>query len=186
MKLALISPPATSSFAPTMAMVALRSFLQEQGITVHPIDANIGAVHYTLNPERHAAYVEPLRKALQKGLARKVQQRIAGWRVIGGQAEAPPMDEARLEAVQRELSRLWTPEGFAPRKEDFDDQLAAINDALILASLRMFPEVLTIWGQADAGGLIGSHQHNPYLHYFRDELIPHLTRISWMSFPVHV
>ncbi|MHC4985122.1 MAG: B12-binding domain-containing radical SAM protein [Planctomycetota bacterium] len=178
MKLALISPPATSSFAPTMALVALRSYLESHGVSVTPIDANIGAVHYTLQPERHASYVEPYRRMLQKGLPSEAKQQLTRWRMIDAGDEPPALDEARFEAVQEHLRTIWTPEGFSTRKADFDSQLAAINDALILASLSMYPEWLTIWGEHSPIGLVRTHERNPFLHYFRDELIPQLKELA--------
>ena len=174
MDVAVVAAPAASAFAPPMSILALRSYLQARGITATPIDANIGAMHWTVEPGRFWSYVEPILPALRKGLPRQVTEHVRADRVVAEGHDPGPLDEARAEAVRDALETIWTPEGFAVTKEEFLTQLSVLDDALILASLRMFPNHLNVWNDYRSVVSGKGQQHSPYLHYCRDVLVPQL------------
>ena len=178
MKLALVSPPTTTPFAPSMALLALRSYLQSKGVTVVPIDGNIDAIHYALEPTRCRQYIEPILPALAKGLPEKILRGLAPKRVVDPGNPEPPLDHARAISVLAQLETIRTAEGFTFTREHFTSELAVVNDALILASLRMFPHPLTVWGLTPEMSPRYRPEHNPYLGYCRDELIPSLQAMA--------
>ncbi|MHC4985288.1 MAG: B12-binding domain-containing radical SAM protein [Planctomycetota bacterium] len=178
MDVAVVATPAASAFAPPMSILALRSYLQANGIAATPIDANIGAIHWTVEPTRFWSYVEPILPALRKGLPRQVADRVRADRVVAEGHAPGPLDEARAEEVRDALESIRTPDGFAVTKEDFLTQLSVLDDALILSSLRMFPNHLNVWNDYD-GVISGKgQQHSPYLHYCRDVLVPQLIELA--------
>ena len=178
MDVAVVATPAASAFAPPMSILALRSYLQAHDIAATPVDGNIGAIHWTVEPSRFWSYVEPILPALRKGLPRQMAERVQGDRVVAEGHAPGPLDEARAEKVRDALESIWTPDGFAVTKEDFLTQLSVLDDALILSSLRMFPNHLNIWNDYE-GAISGKgQQHSPYLHYCRDVLVPQLIDLA--------
>jgi len=161
-----------------MALVALRSYLQGKGVSVVPIDANIDAMHYVLNPERCRQFAGPALSAVAKGLSDDVRRGLAPGRIINADDEVSPLDEARARGVLGRLEDLRTDEGFTLSREHFASELAVVNDALNLASFRMYPHTLTVWGKNPGVTLWNSREHNPYLAYYRDELLPKLEDLS--------
>jgi len=161
-----------------MSLLALRSYLQAKGISVVPIDANIDAIHYVLEPARCRGYIEPALPALRAGMPEDVARKIEPDRVVDPEEPLPPLDEARAQAVLAELEGLWKEDGFALTREGFTSELAVLNDALILSSLRMHPDHLTVWGLNPGLPLWRTRQRNPYLDFFRDALIPRLIELS--------
>ena len=178
MNVVLISPPAATPFAPSMGSIALRSYLQLHGVSVVPIDANIDAIHHVAQPDRCRKLIEPVLPGLTKGLPGEVQQAILPQRVMTEDEPLPPLDAARAHDVLDQLERIWSPEGFAMTKDGFTKELAIINDALILASLRLFPTPLTVWGRAMGRASGPSAAPHPFLAYFRDELVPRVSALS--------
>ena len=178
MDVALVATPAASAFAPPMSILALRSYLQVNGITATPVEANIDAIHWALEPSRFWSYVEPILPSLRKGLPRQIADHVRPDRVVAEGHDPPPLDEARAEQLRQSLQGLWTEDGFAVTKEDFLTQLSVLNDALILASLRMFPDHLVVWN--DYGSVVPrqGQEYSPYLHYCRDVLVPRLKELS--------
>ena len=178
MNIAIISPPQCSPFTPPLALLALKSYLQAHGVSVTPIDANIDAYHHVLEPERYQQYLAPAIPLLAKGLAEPVQEELLRRRVIDVGDTPPPLDVAHAEAVRRQLEAIWTPEGFSFDRPTYKEQLAAVNDALALMSLRLFPDSLNIWGDNPGISLWKSRSYNPLSHYCRGLLIPQLEQDS--------
>jgi anaerobic magnesium-protoporphyrin IX monomethyl ester cyclase len=174
MNITLISPPSITPFAPPMSLVALRSYLEHHDIGVTPIDASIDAIHYTLNPAKARTFIEPAIPTLRQGLPPHIEQALMPRRTVDPDIPVGPLDEARAMAVLDALQTLWTPDGFALSRENYAADMAVINDGLILASLRMFPHVLTAWGYNPNGRMQSSGQENPFLHYYMEKLIPDL------------
>jgi len=178
MNVMLISPPAATPFAPPMSVVALKSYLQREGISVVPVDANIDAIHYVVQPDRCRELIKPMLPSLAKGLPDSVQQGLRPLRIVDVDQSVPALDADRARTVLDELERMWTSEGFVLTREGFTTELAIVNDALILASLQLLPEPLTVWGSN--GGLVPRQRRplNPFSHYFRDELVPRIASLS--------
>ena len=176
MNIAIVSPPQSSPFTPPLAMLALKSYLQAHDVSVTPVDANIDAYHHVLEPERYQQYVGPAIRMLKRGLPEAVQEKLRRLRIIDPDDTPPPLDVARIEAVRQQLEAIWTPEGFAFDRSAYKEQLLAVNDALALMSIRMFPECLNIWGDNPGMPLWRLRRYNPLSHYCRDELMPRLQR----------
>ena len=178
MNVVLVSPPAATPFAPSMGILALRSFLQEEGIDAFPIDANVEAIHYVVEPNRCGHYIDPIRPGLKRGLPDNIQQGLIAARTTDPDEEPSLLDEARADYVLEQLRALWTEDGFALSKENFTAELSVINDAVILSSLRMFPQNLSIWGINAGGTPKSGMQQNPYYHYIRDVLVGQIEALS--------
>ena len=178
MNVALIAAPAASAFAPPLSIIALRPYLQAHGISATPIDANIDAIHWALQPDRFWSYVEPILPSLKKGLPKQMAQAIHSDRVVGEDHQPPPLNEDRALQVRDALETLWRDDGFAMTKADFLSQLSTLDDALILSSLRMFPHHLKVWN--DYGNVISPNadQYSPYVHYCRDALVPRIAELG--------
>ena len=173
---ALVFPPASSPFSPPMPLIALRAYLEANGVAVTAIDANIDAAHHVLNPQRCRSLVEPYLGGLKGRQLEQLKQAVEIKRRLGWTSPPPALDEARAHEVLDRLETLWTEEGFNLPPESFRTDLATLNDALILASLLMIPNSLTVWGQAP--GPVNRQSHNPYLAYCRDVLAPRLAELS--------
>jgi anaerobic magnesium-protoporphyrin IX monomethyl ester cyclase len=179
MNVALISPPSATPFAPPMSLLALRAYLERDGIDVTPIDANVEAIHYVLKPDRCRAFVEPALPILRQGLPEQVIQGLAPRRVTDERhPELPPFDEARALHVLDRLDGLWAEDGFVLSREGYPEQVSILNDAMLLASLKMFPHCLSLWGLNPGLMLTQSGQENPFLHYCMDSLLPRLTAMA--------
>jgi len=178
MNVVLISPPAATPFAPSMGSIALRSYLQLNDVSVVPIDANIDAIHHVVQPDRCRKLIEPVLVGLTKGLPEDVQQILLPLRVMDEDETVPPLDAERARDVLDQLERIWRTDGFSLTKEGFTKELAVVNDALILASLRLFPTPLTVWGRNVGRLLQQSATQNPVLAYLRDELVPRVNALS--------
>ena len=178
MNVVLISPPSATPFAPPMATVALRSYLQSHGVSAVPIDANIDAIHHVAQPDRCRQLIEPILPGLTKGLPDSIQQALLPHRTMTEDGPLPPLSAERAAHVLDQLQRLWNPDGFALTQEGFTTELAVINDAMILASLRLFPTPLTVWGRAMGRASGPSAVQHPFLAYFRDELVPKVAALS--------
>jgi len=168
----LISLPVASPFTPPMPLLALRSYLQIRGIPVSCIDANAEAMHYVLNPDRCRKYVEPCFGMLERGAAAFGGDAVEQARLLDRGCAPPSLDRQRAEDVLSALERIWTADGYDLSPERYRSDLGAANDALILASARMTPHNLTIWGSQSAP----PHRQstNPYLDYVRDDLVPRI------------
>ncbi len=178
MNVALIAAPAASAFSPPLSIIALRSYLQAHGISATPIDGNIGAIHWVLQPDRFWSYVEPILPSLSKGLPGQMAQAIHGDRIVDEGHQPPPLDAARARQVREALETLWNDQGFAMTKEDFAGQLSILDDGLILSPLRMFPHHLKVWNDYDDVIPPKAQQVSPYIHYCRDALVPQITELD--------
>ncbi len=179
MNVALIAPPTSTPFAPPMSLLALRAYLTQEGIAATAIDANVEAIHYTLNPERCRQFITPALPTLRAGLPPQVAAALAPRRITDERHPAlPPLDEARALHVLERLERLWTPEGFSLSGENYPEQLSILNDGLLLASWRMFPNCLSIWGQNPGQRLTSGGPENPFLHYCLESLLPRLEALE--------
>ncbi|MHC4986548.1 MAG: B12-binding domain-containing radical SAM protein [Planctomycetota bacterium] len=172
---ALVSPPASSPFGPTMALVALKSILHAHDISVAAIDANAEALHAVLNPQRVRQAVEPYLDSIDRAVTGQVRDAIEPRRRIED-LNPPPLDRARAEEVLDRLPGLWQPDRFTFSRNDFKNELMVVNDALILASLRMSPYNLTIWGAS--AGPPHRQANNPFIAYLRDDLAPEILEIA--------
>jgi len=139
-------------------------------MSVFAVDACIEAIHYTLQPARCRSYIEPNMARLAKGLPEQMKQAIEPMRRMDRVMELPPLDAARAEDVLAALETLWTDEGFTLSKDRFQADLAIANDALILASIRMTPSPIAVWGHSMRQ--FDSKVANPYLDYCRQQLVP--------------
>ena len=178
MNVVLVSPPAATPFAPSMGFLALRSYLQTHGFSASLIDANIEAIHYATEPQRCRQFIEPIRPGLRKGLPDKIQQGLVATRATDPDSPPPPLDEARADFVLEQLQTLRTDDGFVLSKENFTAELSVINDAVILSSLRMFPQHLSIWGVNAGASPKSGMQQNPFYQYVRDVLTPQIQELS--------
>ena len=178
MNVVLVSPPAATPFAPSMGFLALRSYLQANGIETSLIDANVEAIHYVVEPQRCRQYIDPIRPGLQKGLPDKIQQGLIATRTTDPDQPPPPLDDARADFVLDQLQTLRTDEGFVLSKENLTSELSIINDAVILSSLRMFPQHLSIWGVNAGASPKSGIQQNPFYHYVNNALAPQIKALS--------
>ncbi len=162
-----------------MSLLALRAYLAREGMAVTAIDANVEAIHYTLNPARCRQFVTPALPMLRAGLPPQVAAALEPRRTTDERNPAlPPLDEARALHVLERLEGLWTPDGFSLSRENYPEQLSILNDGLLLASWRMFPHCLSIWGQNPGLRLTSGGPENPFLHYCLESLLPRLEAIN--------
>jgi anaerobic magnesium-protoporphyrin IX monomethyl ester cyclase len=178
MNVVLVSPPAATPFAPSMGFLALRSYLQANGIETSLIDANVEAIHYAVEPERCRQYIAPIRPGLRKRLPDQIQQGLIATRATDPDQPPPPLDEARADFVLDQLQSIRTDDGFVLSKENFTSELSVINDAVILSSLRMYPQHLSIWGVNGGAVPKSGLQQNPFYHYTREVLVPQIKALS--------
>jgi radical SAM superfamily enzyme YgiQ (UPF0313 family) len=153
-----------------MSLLALKSYLQTAGMSVVAVDANIEALHFATEPDRCRRHIEPAIERLGRGLPEQMNRAIDPTRWMDRHTPPPALDAARAEEVLRRLPDLWTDDGFVLSRDRFKSELAVINDALILATVRMHPEPITIW-RHDVHRF-DPKVHNPYLDYLRERLIP--------------
>ncbi|KKO00724.1 hypothetical protein LCGC14_0124980 [marine sediment metagenome] len=162
-----------------MSIIALKSYAQERDVTVVPIDANIDAIHYTLSPEKRLQFGEFALASLTNGLTGRGEPKITARRTIVPGEPPPRLDSARAQVVLDQLESIWREDGFAMTKDGFKSELAILNDALIMASLRMYPHNITVWGGVPAStDLFRSQRYNPYLQYYQEDLVPSLIELS--------
>ena len=169
---ALVFTPSSSPFGPPMPLIALRSYLQDKGVSVTAIDANIDALHYVLNPERCRASVEPYLGMLNGRQLEQLQEATHIKRRLSWTFSSPDLDSDRAYEVLDRLEGLWTEDGFDLKPESFRSDFGVLNDAMILSSLMMTPNNLAIWGQSP--GPVSRQGHNPLLAYCREVLAPRL------------
>ncbi|MBW9266302.1 MAG: radical SAM protein [Candidatus Thiodiazotropha sp. (ex. Lucinisca nassula)] len=113
--------PGGSPFSPPLSILALGSYLRQNGIDVTTIDVSPSYYHYTLNPELFRKHYEITRKTL-KGINDNIT--IA----------------SDYATVSKFLERLWTPDDYNHNTlVSFREAIALISDARKILELPYHP-----------------------------------------------
>ena len=134
---ALVYPPTCDPTAPYLSVPTLTAWLRREGISVLPIDGNVGAWDWLLRRDRLAPLAERARKRLdrleRKGRLVHVEQLAdaALWQARGDAEHAPgSIDDA--VAVLRDRTRFFEP-------ADYDAAIATVESALRLVGAAHAP-----------------------------------------------
>lgn len=182
MKVALIFPPTSDPTAPYISVPLLSACLRARGFEVLPLDANIGAYRFLLQPE------------VLEGLASRVRRRFYDLDQRPSLNHAEQLEYAFLgetlrscagvpEQVAKALDLLTGRHGDGfYQAERYFRSTAVLNKALELIGTACYPLSLSFTGYRSPFLLLSPEEiagdaqpeRNPFHEYFQEELIPRL------------
>ncbi len=164
MKVVLLSPPGLAPFTPPLSIMALSSYLRQEGLEVATIDASIEFLHFQLFPERLRDKIQEAKGFLASvGPACSYPQKEEISKVSGG-----------IEEDFAVVQEVWREEGFAVTKDNFERATAAVNNVLLFTSLANLPTIYTLNCLYSREGMLENAGENPFLAYYQKKLIPQI------------
>lgn len=164
MKVVLLSPPGLAPFTPPLSIMALSSYLRQEGLEVAAIDASIEFLHFQLFPER---------------LRDKIQAAKGVLASLGPAGAYPQKEElskisSGIEEDFAVVQEVWHEEGFTINKDNFDRATAAVNNVLLFTSLANLPTIYTLNCLSSEESMLGNEGENPFLAYYQKKLLPQI------------
>ncbi|OPX92920.1 MAG: Ribosomal protein S12 methylthiotransferase RimO [Pelotomaculum sp. PtaB.Bin104] len=168
MKVVLLSPPGLAPFTPPLSIMALSSYLRQEGIEAATIDTSIEFLHFNLFPER---------------LKDKIQAAKAVFASLGPEFSYPEQEEItkinnRIDRDFAVVQEVWGEEGFNISKDNFETAAAAINNALLFTSLVNLPTIHTLNCLYASESMLRNKSENPFLEYYQKKLIPRIAEFQ--------
>ncbi len=182
MKIALIYPPTADPTSPYISVPALTAYLREHGVEVVPIDANLEAYEYLLQPDTLCGFARLLQKRCKR-LARRSSlnhpEQMAYVRMINGlrfARSAPQTIDDALDVLRdRTKKRFFDPIQYTHAVDAVEAALELIGAAFTPLELdfvryrRPFSLLNLEQLKADA-----SADQNPFYDYFHRKLAERL------------